>query len=102
MQIKNARVQNLSISLYFVILLPTTVLTDRFKGSGLAVIYASFSTSTVPLHLLSCMIPGSKGHAFHACMKKHDFETAKHEKEARVGRISNVFRIAGAQSAEQS
>ena len=27
---------------------------------------------------------------------------AKHEKVARKGRISNVFRIAGAQSAEQS
>ena len=27
---------------------------------------------------------------------------AKHEKVARIGRISNVFRIAGAQSAEQS
>ena len=27
---------------------------------------------------------------------------AKHEKEARIGRISNVFRIAGARSAEQS
>ena len=27
---------------------------------------------------------------------------AKHEKVARIGRISNVFRIVGAQSAEQS
>ena len=27
---------------------------------------------------------------------------AKHEKVARTGRISNVFRIVGAQSAEQS
>jgi hypothetical protein len=29
-------------------------------------------------------------------------EPIKHEKVARIGRISNVFRIAGAQSAEQS
>ena len=27
---------------------------------------------------------------------------AKHEKVARIGRISNVFRIVGARSAEQS
>ena len=48
------------------------------------------------------MIPGSKGHTFHACMKKYDFGTRKQKKVARIGRISNVFRIAGAQSAEQS
>jgi len=44
------------------------------------------------------MIPGSKGHAFHACMKKQMLGPAKHEKVARIGRISNVFRVVGAQS----
>ena len=28
------------------------------------------------------MIQVSKGHAFHACMKKHDFGTRKHRKAA--------------------
>ena len=48
------------------------------------------------------MIPGSKGHTFHASMKSTTLEPVKHEKVARIGRISNVFRIVGAQSAEQS
>ena len=48
------------------------------------------------------MIPGSKGHTFHACMKKYDFGTRKQTKLARIGRIANVFRIAEAQSAEKS
>ena len=48
------------------------------------------------------MIPGSKGHTFHARMKKYDFGTRKQTKVARIGRISNVFSIAGAQSVEQS
>ena len=49
------------------------------------------------------MIQGSKGYVFHACMKKHDFGTRKkHEKVDRIGRISNVFRISRAQSAEKS
>ena len=48
------------------------------------------------------MIPGSKGHTFYARMKMYDFGTRKQTKVARIGRISNVFRIAGAQSAEQS
>ena len=35
--------------------------------------------------------------------EKHDFETCKkHEKVARLERISNVFCIVGAQGAEQS
>ena len=45
------------------------------------------------------MIPGAKGHTFHARMKRMTLGPAKHEKVARIGRISNVFRIAGAQSA---
>ena len=45
------------------------------------------------------MILGSKGHTFHARMKKYDFGTRKQTKVARIGRISFVFRIAGAQSA---
>ena len=28
------------------------------------------------------MMPGSKGHAFHVHMEKHDTETQKHRKEA--------------------
>ena len=48
------------------------------------------------------MIQGSEGHIFHACMKNMTLGPAKHEKAARKGRISNVFRIAGARSAEQS
>lgn len=49
------------------------------------------------------MIPGSQSHMFHACMKAYDLGTRqKHEEVARVGRIPNVFRIAGARSAEQA
>lgn len=31
------------------------------------------------------MILGSQSHGFHACMKKHDFRTSKHEKVALQG-----------------
>ena len=31
----------------------------------------------IEMHLLNDMMPGSKGHAIHACMKIHDFETRK-------------------------
>lgn len=49
------------------------------------------------------MIPGSKGHTFHARMKRYNLlESAKDEKVVRIEWISNVFRIAGAQSVEQS
>ena len=48
------------------------------------------------------MITGSKGYTFHACMKKYNFGTHKQTKVARIGRISNVFRIAGAQNTEKS
>ena len=48
------------------------------------------------------MIPGPKGHVFHACMKSRTLGPAKHEKVDRSGRISNVFRITRARSVEQS
>ena len=38
-----------------------------------------------PCHFILCchkMIPGPKGHAFHACMKKHDLLTRKTPKSS--------------------
>ena len=54
------------------------------------------SFSYMDIRVILNMIPGSKGHAVHASMT---LGPVKHEKVARIGRISNVFRIAGAQSA---
>jgi hypothetical protein len=39
------------------------------------------------------MIPRSKGHVFHACMKNMTLGPTKHEKVARTGRISNVLGV---------
>ena len=39
------------------------------------------------------MIQGAKGHAFHACMKRMTLRPEKHEKAARLGRISNVLEL---------
>ena len=66
--------------------------------------YSFISSFDIPcMFHYNYMILGSKGHVFHACMKKHDFVTRKkHEKVARIGHISNVFRIVGAHRAEQS
>ena len=48
------------------------------------------------------LIPGVPRSYVYAGIKSMTLEPAKHEKIARLSRISNVFRIAGAQSAEQS
>ncbi len=48
------------------------------------------------------MMSGAKGHAFHVFMKKHDIKTRKNMRKQADRRISNVFRIAGAQSTERS
>ena len=52
------------------------------------------------------MTPGSKGHAFHACMKKRDFETRKNMRKKPFFEekwlLSHVFRISRARSAEKS
>ena len=48
------------------------------------------------------MMSGAKGHAFHVFMKKHDIKTRKNMRKQADRRIPNVFRIAGAQSAERS
>ena len=48
------------------------------------------------------MIPEDKGHAFHACMKKHDFEPRPNMRKEADRRFSNDFRIVGVQSTEQS
>ena len=37
-----------------------------------------------------------QSHTFHASMKRRPWKSQKHEKEARIERISNVFRIVGA------
>ena len=42
-------------------------------------------------------IPGSKGRAFHVCMKSMTLGPAKHEKVARTGRISECFQGAECQ-----
>ena len=47
---------------------------------------------------INSMIPGSKGYMFYARV----MGPAKHEKVARIGRISHVFRIARVPSVEQS
>ena len=47
------------------------------------------------------MIPGSKGHVFHARMKKHDFGTRKTRESSPNRADFECFRIAGVQSAEQ-
>ena len=48
------------------------------------------------------MIPGAKGHVLHARMNHMTLGPAKREKVARIGRISNVFRLTRARSAEKA
>ena len=39
------------------------------------------------------MMPGSKDHAFHACMKKHDLLTRKTPKSSHFSRKMSEFEV---------
>jgi len=59
----------------------TTIMAPYVSGADMIEHIKSMLYTTIPCLVVSLimyvMIPGSKGHAFHACMKKHDFETRK-------------------------